>query len=192
MVDTAKMFASRGVKGTIVTTPLNVSFFCNTIERSGMDITVKILKFPAVEVELPDGCECTDIISSSQEGNKWELIKKFNQAISMLQQPFEQLLQECKPDCLVADVKIPWATYAANKAGIPRLVFHGSGFFSISAAESLRLYDPCNKVESDSEPFELPNFPILSSLPKTNCRTTSNKRLESNLPTRSKQTRKQR
>ncbi|KAK2665038.1 hypothetical protein Ddye_003612 [Dipteronia dyeriana] len=49
----------------------------------------------------------------------------------MLQDPLEQLLKESKSDCLVADVFFPWATDAAANFGIPRLVFHGTGFFSL-------------------------------------------------------------
>ncbi|KAK8568191.1 hypothetical protein V6N13_106125 [Hibiscus sabdariffa] len=168
-VDMAKLFAYRGVKTTIITTPLNASFFSNTIQRSqesGIDIDVKILKFPAVEVGLLEGFESLGMMFSSQEGVKWELIDKFHQAISMLQQPFEQLLQECKPDCLVADWFIPWATDAANKYGIPRLVFHGTSFFALCAMECMRLYEPLEKVQSGSESFVVPNLPGDIELPK--------------------------
>ncbi|KAK8698906.1 hypothetical protein V6N13_115011 [Hibiscus sabdariffa] len=161
-VDMAKLFADRGAKTTITTTPLNASSFSNTIQRcqdSGMDISVKILKFPAVEVGLPEGFESADMMFSSREGNKWELIDKFNQATSMLQQPFEQLLQECKPDCLVADWFIPWATDAANKYGIPRLVFHGTSFFALCVSECIRLHEPHKKVQSGSDSFVVPNLP---------------------------------
>ncbi|XVE93404.1 hypothetical protein REPUB_Repub01dG0189200 [Reevesia pubescens] len=53
----------------------------------------------------------------------------------------------------------PWATDAANKFGIPRLVFHGFSFFSLCASECMRLYEPHKKVQSDSEPFLVPNLP---------------------------------
>ncbi|GMI88261.1 UDP-glycosyltransferase 73B4 [Hibiscus trionum] len=173
-VDMAKMFADRGVKTTIITTPLNASAFSNTIRRSkesGNDIGVRILKFPAVEVGLPEGFESSDMMFTSQEGIKWELLNKFNQAMFMLQQPFEQLLQECKPDCLVADWFIPWATDAANKYGIPRLVFHGTSFFALCASACMRLYEPHEKVQSGSESFVVPNLPgdielPISQLPK--------------------------
>ncbi|KAL4302132.1 hypothetical protein GQ457_10G020680 [Hibiscus cannabinus] len=119
----AKLFVDRGTKGIIVTTPANSSSFSNTIRRSkesGIDIDVKILKFPVVELGLPEGCESLGMLSHSKEGNKWGLVNKFLQAVQLLQEPFEQLLQECKPDCLVADMYI---TDAADKFGIPRLVF---------------------------------------------------------------------
>ncbi|KAK8698905.1 hypothetical protein V6N13_115010 [Hibiscus sabdariffa] len=168
-VDMAKLFADRGVKTTIITTPLNASSFSNTIQRfqeSGIDIGVKILKFPAVEVGLPEGFESLGMMFSSREGVKWELNDKFHQAIAMLQQPFEQLLQECKPDCLVADWFIPWATDAADKFGIPRLVFHGTSFIALCAMECMRQYEPHKKVQSGSESFVVPNLPGDIELPK--------------------------
>ncbi|XWS54773.1 hypothetical protein CRYUN_Cryun10bG0118100 [Craigia yunnanensis] len=57
-VDMAKLFANRGVKTTIITTPLNASFLSKTIRRSkesGIDIGIKALKFPTVEAGLPEG-----------------------------------------------------------------------------------------------------------------------------------------
>ncbi|XVF67541.1 hypothetical protein PTKIN_Ptkin10aG0129600 [Pterospermum kingtungense] len=160
-VDMAKVFANRGVKPTIITTPVNASFFSKTIERSkesSIDIDVKIIKFPTVEAGLPEGCENADLIPTAQEGGD-DLLTKFFMAIAMLQEPLEQLLRECKPDCLVADMFFPWATDAANKFGIPRLVFHGTSFFSLCASECVSLYEPHERVQSDSEPFVVPNLP---------------------------------
>ncbi|OMO74050.1 UDP-glucuronosyl/UDP-glucosyltransferase [Corchorus capsularis] len=154
-LDMAKLFATRGVKSTIITTPLNVSFFSKTIERSkeyGIEIDVKTLKFPTVEAGLPEGCENADSVPIN-------MMNKFFLATAMLQEPLEQLLQECKPDCLVADMFFPWATDAANKFGIPRLVFHGTSVFSLCASEFIRLHEPQKKVQSDSEPFVVPNLP---------------------------------
>ncbi|KAE8691528.1 Scopoletin glucosyltransferase [Hibiscus syriacus] len=160
-VDMAKLFASRGVKTTIVTTPVNASFFSNTIERSresGVHIGVELLKFPAADVGLPEGCESADLLPTSPYEN-YEKLLKFMQAVQLLQKPFEKLLGECKPDCLVADLFFPWATDAANKFGIPRLVFQGTSYFSLCATECMRLYEPYKKVQSDSEPFVVPNLP---------------------------------
>ncbi|XP_022745902.1 scopoletin glucosyltransferase-like [Durio zibethinus] len=160
-VDMARLFANQGVKTTIITTPLNASFFSKTIQRSkesGIDIGIRTLKFPTVEAGLPEGCENADLIPTSQEGSA-DLVSKFFTATAMLQEPLEQLLHKCKPDFLVADMFFPWATDAANKFGIPRLVFHGTSFFSLCASECMRLYEPHKKVQSDSELFVVPNLP---------------------------------
>ncbi|XWS62932.1 hypothetical protein CRYUN_Cryun06bG0053000 [Craigia yunnanensis] len=85
---------------------------------------------------------------SSPEANM-DMIGKFFKATAMLQEPLEHLIQECKPDCLVADMFFSWATDSADKYEIPRLMFN----------ESISLYEPYKKVESDSEPFVIPNLP---------------------------------
>lgn len=72
-IDMAKLFASRGVKATIVTTPLNEPLVSRTIQRSkglGFDINIKTIKFPAVEVGLPEGCENADSITSHEAQGK--------------------------------------------------------------------------------------------------------------------------
>ncbi|XVF45098.1 hypothetical protein PTKIN_Ptkin02bG0178600 [Pterospermum kingtungense] len=161
MVDMAKLFAMRGVKTTIVTTPHNVPFLSKTIQRSiesGIDIDIRTLEFPCVKAGLPEGCENLDFITTSQEANM-AMIGKFLMATALLQEPLEQLIQECNPDCLVADMFFPWATYSADKFQIPRLIFNGGSFFSLCVSESLTLHEPYKKVKSDSEPFVIPNLP---------------------------------
>jgi hypothetical protein len=160
-VDMAKLFASRGVKTTIITTPLNAPLFSKTIQKTkdlGFDIDIQTIKFPAAEAGLPEGCENTDAFITTNE-NAGEMTKKFFIATTFLQEPFEKVLQERHPDCVVADMFFPWATDAAAKFGIPRLVFHGTSNFALSAGESVRLYEPHKKVSSDYEPFVVPNLP---------------------------------
>lgn len=159
-IDMAKLFASRGVKATIVTTPLNEPLVSRTIQRSkdlGFDINIKTIKFPAVEVGLPEGCENADSITSHE--TQGEMTANFFMATTMLQQPLEKLLQECHPDCLIADMFLPWTTGAAAKFGIPRLVFHGISCFSLCTSDCLFRYKPYKKVSSDSELFVVPELP---------------------------------
>nr|KJB47380.1 hypothetical protein B456_008G023800 [Gossypium raimondii] len=161
MVDMTKLFAMRGVKTTIVTTPLNVPFISSTIERSknsGFDIHLKVLNFPCVEAGLPEGCENFDSIPSSQ-GVNLDMIAKFFKAADMFEQPFEQLIQECKPDCLLVDMFFTWASDIADKYDIPRLMFNGGNFLSLCISDSVSLYEPQKKVKSGSEPFVFPNVP---------------------------------
>ncbi|XP_017970670.1 PREDICTED: scopoletin glucosyltransferase [Theobroma cacao] len=160
-VDMAKLFATRGVKTTIITTPANASFFSKTIQRSkesGLDVDVKILKDSTEEAGLPEGCENADLLPTSRDEPK-DIVSKFFKAKVMLQEPLERLLQECKPDCLVAHMFFPWATDAADKFGIPRLVFYGVSVFSTCAMECMTLYEPHKHVESEFEQFVVPNLP---------------------------------
>ena len=86
-------------------------------------LILKIIKFPAVEAGLLEGCENVDSL------NFLDMVSAFTKATQMLQQPFEQLVQDHQPSCLVADMFFPWATDIAAKFAIPRLIFHGTCFF---------------------------------------------------------------
>ncbi|KAK2665032.1 hypothetical protein Ddye_003606 [Dipteronia dyeriana] len=160
-LDMAKLFGARGVKTTIVTTPVNSPVFSKAIHRIskdlGVKIGVKIIKFPCVEVGLPDGCENVDAIPKGD--TNMEMTINFLKAVSMLQEPVEQLLSECKPNCLVADMFFTWANESASKFGIPRLFFNGSCSFSLCVAAACMIHEPHKLVSPDSEQFVVPGLP---------------------------------
>ncbi|KAI3910292.1 hypothetical protein MKW92_012947 [Papaver armeniacum] len=135
MFDMVRMFAARGVKATIITTPANASTFSNTAERErllGLDINIQILQFPTEEAG----------------------------SVNMLQQPLEQLLKSYQPDFIVADmILLHWATESAAKFGIPRFVFHGTNIFWHCVEHSLYCYKPYEDVTSDAEFFVVPGLP---------------------------------
>ncbi|XP_065616015.1 scopoletin glucosyltransferase-like [Quercus suber] len=107
-IDMAKLFAARGVKATIVTTPRNMPLIYKTC---GINIDIQIIKFPAVEAGLPEGCENIESLTSL------EMVQNFIKATKMLQQPLQQLLQDHQPSCLIADDFFPWANDVAAKFG---------------------------------------------------------------------------
>ncbi|CAI0459337.1 unnamed protein product [Linum tenue] len=159
-VDMAKLFASRGVKTTIVTTPLNAPLFSRTTRKhsSGRaEILTRTLDFPASRVGLPDGCENLDFISARNLG--WGAVSKFFKASTHLQESLESLLDQDRPDCLVADMFFPWTAESAAKFGIPRLLFHGTSYFALSAGAAVAAHEPQSRVSSDTEPFPLPGLP---------------------------------
>ncbi|XP_059652917.1 scopoletin glucosyltransferase-like [Cornus florida] len=155
-MDMAKLFASHCVKTTIITTPLNAPIFTKAIQRTknlSTLISISVIKFPAEEAGLPQGCENIDQIHSE------DMAPNFFKAINMLQEPLEHVIEVGRPDCLVADMFFPWATDVAAKFSIPRIVFHGISFFALCAGENMRLYKPQKNVSSDSKPFIVPNLP---------------------------------
>ncbi|CAL1410142.1 unnamed protein product [Linum trigynum] len=153
----AKFFASKGIKSTIITTKLNHPFFA-AAAAAIPNLETTTIPFPAAEdAGLPPNCESMDSITSRPDAV--ELAPKFFLATASLRRPLESLLETSKPDCLVADMFFPWSTAAAARFGIPRLVFHGTGFFSLSAAETVGIHEPHKRVSSDSEPFLIPNLP---------------------------------
>ncbi|CAA3014131.1 scopoletin glucosyltransferase-like [Olea europaea subsp. europaea] len=149
-LETAKLFASRGVQTTMIVTP----GFVEPVEKarkSGFNIGIHVMKFPPEESGLPHG------ITSDQISD--DMLPKFLKSMDLLQEPLEKLLEEFRPDCLVADVLFPWATDAAAKFDIPRLIFHGTSFLALCASEHMRIYKPYKNVSSDLEEFVLPNLP---------------------------------
>ncbi|KAM1139477.1 hypothetical protein FF1_039621 [Malus domestica] len=157
LINMAKLFASRGVKSTLITTPLNAPLFSKEIQSSkklGFDVEIFVIKFPTEEVGLPQGCENANLATTR------EMKEKFIKATFLLQPQIEQILDEHRPHCLVADVFFPWATDVAAKFGVPRIIFHGIGFFAMCASLSVALYEPHAKLSSDSEVFTIPNFPV--------------------------------
>ncbi|CAJ1939527.1 unnamed protein product [Sphenostylis stenocarpa] len=156
-VDMAILFAAKGVRTTIITTPLNAPIISKAIEKTKTyqtkEINVQTIKFPSAETGLPEGCEHVNSLPSL------DLWLAFHKATRLLQEPFEQLLLHQHPNCVVADMFFPWVTDSTTKSGIPRLVFHGMSFFSLCAYEVMRLYEPYNNTSFDSELFVLPNFP---------------------------------
>ncbi|XWS54765.1 hypothetical protein CRYUN_Cryun10bG0117200 [Craigia yunnanensis] len=155
-VDMARLFARHGVKVTIATTPINAHLFAKKIQRDRklcFEISTYIIKFPSAEAGLPEGCENASSITSP------EMHVKFFKAFNLFRKPLEQLLEERRPDCLVADMMFTWATDVASKFGIPRLVFHGTSCFAISIFDSITRHVPFKKVESDFELFDVPGLP---------------------------------
>ncbi|MED6132869.1 hypothetical protein PIB30_022781 [Stylosanthes scabra] len=156
-IDMAKLFASRGVKSTIITTPLNVPFISKAITKSKTRYTdyihIQTIKLPCVEVGLPEGCENMDSFTST------DLVPNFFRATRLLQEQFEEQLLLHNPDCVVVDHFFPWVTDSASTFGIPTLVFHGISFFSLCAEKCMELYEPHKNVSSDSEPFLIPGLP---------------------------------
>ncbi|XP_043708481.1 UDP-glucose flavonoid 3-O-glucosyltransferase 7-like [Telopea speciosissima] len=158
MTDITRLFASRGVKVTILTTPSNASLFSNTIDRDvqlGLDISVQLIPFPSVEARLPEGCENLSSTTSPSMTNN------FSKALDLLQPPFEfKLLQQQHPaDCIISDMFFPWVTDSAIKLGILRFIFHGTSFFSCCVMDSIKRYAPHENLKSDSYPFIVPRLP---------------------------------
>ncbi|GKB67845.1 scopoletin glucosyltransferase-like protein [Tanacetum coccineum] len=156
MTDMAVLFASRGVQATIITTRETTRLFTKSIQKTKnytYQITLHIIESRAAKAGLPPGLENSDKPVPSQ------YLTSFFDVISMLQEPFEQFIQQAQPNCIVADMFYPWTTKIAAKYNIPRIVFNGTGFFPLCVVEAMRVYDPARDVSSDSEPFIVPHLP---------------------------------
>ncbi|XP_074277106.1 scopoletin glucosyltransferase-like [Silene latifolia] len=157
LLNIARLFASRNVKVTIITTPVNASSFTKAIEMNhktgNQHINLEIFKFPAQEAGLPEGCENADIAI------KLGLSHKFMQSTQLLSEQLEQFLDKVRPDCLVADMFFPWTSETANKSDVPRVVFLGISYFALCAQELIRVYKPFENLASDDATFSIPLIP---------------------------------
>ncbi|KAF3617688.1 UDP-glycosyltransferase 73C3 [Capsicum annuum] len=157
MIDIARLLAQRGVIITILTTHLNANRFKKVVDRAieaGLKIQVVHLYFPSLEVGLPEGCENFDMLPSM------DFALKFFDATDRLQPQVEEVLQELKPSpsCIISDMCFPWTTNVAQKFNIPRIVFHGMCCFSLLCLHNLRDWEELEKIESDTEYFQVPGL----------------------------------
>lgn len=151
-LEMAKLFTWRGVKATIISTPSFAEQIKET-QESGIDIGLKIIKFPQSESGLPDH------VVSLELANTDELVSQFGKAVALMQEPFEELVQEFKPNFIVSDMFLPWTVDSAAKFDIPRLVFHATSCFALCVGEQMHRHKPFENVSSDSEPFSVPDLP---------------------------------
>ncbi|KAL1215791.1 UDP-glycosyltransferase 73B3 [Cardamine amara subsp. amara] len=164
-LDLAKLFSSRGAKSTILTTPLNSKILQKPIDtfknlNPSLEIEIQIFDFPCVELGLPEGCENVDFfISKNNDDERHYMIFKFFMTTMFFKDQLEKLLETTRPDCLIADMFFPWATEAAEKFHVPRLVFHGTGYFSLCSAYCIRVNKPQTRVASSCEAFVIPDLP---------------------------------
>lgn len=161
MMDMAKLLAQHGVIVTIVTTPQNAIRF-NSITNLELQIQLLTIPFPSIEFGLPKGCENFDKIPSR------DLIKNFFAASNMLQQPFENLLQNLKPNisCIISGKNLGWTVETCKRFRIPRIFFDGMGCFSLTCNNKLETFKVHQSVSNDSEAFVIPDLPHRIELTK--------------------------
>ncbi|XP_010936719.1 scopoletin glucosyltransferase [Elaeis guineensis] len=154
MVDMAKLFAARGVKATFVTTAANAAAVEAAIGRANRSylhpIHLLLLPFPATAVGLPEGTENLSLVTDDAPSQE-----KFLAGVTMLQGPFRHAVADLHPDAILTDWFLPWTVDVAEEFNIPRLVFHGTSFFSRCVAEALG-YNPQPAV---ADSIVIPGFP---------------------------------
>nr|AWD73588.1 flavonoid glycosyltransferase [Albuca bracteata] len=156
MVDMAKLFAARGLKPTIFTTPGNVRLIQPSIDNangSGHQNPIQLFTVPFPSIDgIPDGCE--NLSSVTQE-----LHVKFFVGLGNLREPFKDSLARLRPDCIVSDMFLPWTADEAAERGMPRLVFHGSNFFTQCAYRSIEHHKVLESLAPGEDTFVIPGLP---------------------------------
>ncbi|KAM3689341.1 hypothetical protein ACB098_09G040700 [Castanea mollissima] len=114
------------------------------------------LQLPLHEAGLPEGCENIDTVPSRG------LFRNFFDAVSKLQKPPEQLLEEMEPSpsCIIADKNLAWTGDIATKFHIPRILFDGTSCFNLLCCHNILASKVSERATvSDLEPFVVPGLP---------------------------------
>ncbi|KAM0959321.1 hypothetical protein TB2_024116 [Malus domestica] len=124
LLDISRELSNRGLKVTIVTTPLNAPFIHSKLSNH-MSITVSVVPFPHVP-DLPEGCENTADLPSM---DSWF---PFVTATRQMRPQFETLLHDMvdggsRPLCVISDFFLSWTLDTCRSFDIPRVVSHGMG-----------------------------------------------------------------
>uniref|UniRef100_A0AAU8G9D7 UDP-glucose glucosyltransferase n=1 Tax=Rheum palmatum TaxID=137221 RepID=A0AAU8G9D7_RHEPA len=152
LFDVARLFAARGVKATLITTPANAPVFTKSLANK---IDLEVIPFPSEQVGLPAGVENFEYATGT------DTLEKFLGALRLLESPVEGVLGrlEPRPRCIVSDLFLPWTADVAGRLGIPRLTFHGSGYFGMAVSDAMRKHRPFAGVEDEDEEFVVPGVP---------------------------------
>uniref|UniRef100_A0A0A9FA29 Glycosyltransferase n=1 Tax=Arundo donax TaxID=35708 RepID=A0A0A9FA29_ARUDO len=160
VADMAVVFGGRGVKCTILTTPVNAAVIRSAVDRAndrfrGTDapaIDIAVVPFP--DVGLPPGVESGPALNSEADRDK------FFHAVQLLREPFDRFLAEHRPDGVVADSFFAWSVDAAAEHGVPRLAFLGSSMFARACSDSMLRHNPVEFAADDPDAVVvLPGLP---------------------------------
>ncbi|GJX45664.1 hypothetical protein Tco_0262340, partial [Tanacetum coccineum] len=113
LVHAARLFASCGVRSTIVTTVQNDHNIQTSLDHDiarGYPICVNTINFPASEVGLPSGIE--NLGSCPTREMAWKII----QGVMLLQTPMELMIRDLVPDCIFSDILNVYAPHANIKS----------------------------------------------------------------------------
>ncbi|KAL2492729.1 UDP-glycosyltransferase 90A1 [Abeliophyllum distichum] len=149
-----RLLRRRSVAVTIITTAGNSPCIRDSLRDT--DITMVELPFPQDIDGVPPGVESTDKLPSMA------CFLPFVSSTKLMQHDFEDAIQNLQPvTCIISDIYLGWTQNSAAKFGIPRLVFSGTGKFSITMYQILSRERPHAGTVSLDTPFLIPDFPKL-------------------------------
>ncbi|KAM3261004.1 hypothetical protein ACQJBY_051957 [Aegilops geniculata] len=160
IADMAALFAGRGVKCTILTTPANAAIIRSAVDRANdafagtgsPAIDIAVVPFP--DVGLPPGVENATALASQDDRDK------FFHAATLLREPFDRFLADNRTDAVVSDSFFHWSVDAAAERGVPRIAFLGSSMFARSCSDSMLRHNPLENAPDDSDALvALPGLP---------------------------------
>ncbi|KAM0828969.1 hypothetical protein ACQ4PT_067185 [Festuca glaucescens] len=163
--DVAAVFAARGARCTILTTPVNADIIRPAVDRANdannlhgtgsRTIDISLMPFP--DVGIPPGVENYMALATLQVDCR----VKFMRAVQLVQEPFHRFLADNRPNGVVSDSFFNWSADAAAEHGVPRLVFIGTSVFARSFNESMLRNNTLETTTSEDDPETLVSLPGL-------------------------------
>ncbi|KAG0455429.1 hypothetical protein HPP92_024721 [Vanilla planifolia] len=144
LVDIAKLFARHDVSVTILVLPSTIPLLHQMIDDGPSPTPIDLISLPPPPGPYNDLTSLPSIAHSTE----------FFESMNTLSEWLERILRSHRPDCLVSDTFLPWTGDVAAALGIPRIVFHGMGFFPLCALHAL---GQCESV--DDSQLLLPGLP---------------------------------
>ena len=163
IADMAALFAARGVRCTILTTPVNAAIIRSAVKRANdafagtgcPAIDIAVVPFPDVGLP-PAGQRGTGLVSQEDK-------VKFGRAVQLLREPFERFLADSHADldAVVSDGFYHWSVDVAAEYGVPRLMFLGMGVFARSCSEHVLSQEHRHNPDGDDPDavVSLPGLP---------------------------------
>ncbi|PKA64551.1 UDP-glycosyltransferase 73D1 [Apostasia shenzhenica] len=160
MTDLGLLLAARGVRVSLITTPVNARRLRASTDRAAagvlpLPLRLVELPFPCSAAGLPEGCENIDLVPRP------ELFPPFCKAPNLLVEPLKQYLRRYPPapTCIIADQCMPWTMTVAKDLRIPRLVFHGPSCFYLLCIHNIFKHKAYDTVAGDLAAFPVPELP---------------------------------
>ncbi|XP_045090963.1 scopoletin glucosyltransferase-like [Aegilops tauschii subsp. strangulata] len=161
MADIAALFAARGVRCTVLTTPVQASTIRSVVDRAnsssaaGTPISISVVPFP--DVGLPLASQ-----SGTDLGTSRDIHDRFFQTAELLREPFRRFLSDhhADIDAMVSDSIFHWSANAAAEYGLPRVAFLGTSMFARACTETVLRINPFESCSDDpAAVVSLPGLP---------------------------------
>uniref|UniRef100_R7WDF5 Anthocyanin 3'-O-beta-glucosyltransferase n=1 Tax=Aegilops tauschii TaxID=37682 RepID=R7WDF5_AEGTA len=158
--DMAALFAGRGVRCTILTTPVHAAIIRSAVDRANDAFTgtgcpaIDIAVVPFPDVGLPPGVENGTALTSQDDRDK------LFHAAQLLRESFDRFLADHRTDAVVSDSFFHWSVDAAAERGVPRIAFLGSSMFARACSDSMMRHNPLENAPDDPDALVLlPGLP---------------------------------
>ncbi|XP_020266838.1 scopoletin glucosyltransferase-like [Asparagus officinalis] len=152
----AIVFAARGVEAIILMTPGNASSFATVVSN----VNLLTVPFPSV-LEL--ATECQNLTAATTP----TMHLAFIAVVTTLRKPFDHILADLSPNCVVTDAFLPWTVDVAAERGTLRLSFQGMSAFANYAFDVLGKLKPLQTLPLEAEDFVLTGLPLKIKLFKS-------------------------